>query len=119
MAQARLDATRQYGAASQEALHVRLADASLMVDSGDSAADVASTLDALISDTCKMDTLYAQSLCHTAYMEKARWLVQKNRIEDARDSLLQSKAVAVKAGQARWIAVVEQKLKTLDSTLLK
>lgn len=119
MAQARLDAAWQYGAASQEALHARLAEASLMVDSEDSAADVGSTLDALISDASKLDTLYAQSLCHSAYLEKARWLVQKNRVKDARNALLQSKAVAVKAEQVRWIAVAEQKLEALDGASLK
>lgn len=119
MAQARLDAARQYGTASQEALGVRLAEASLMVDSEGSAADVGSILDALISDASEIDTLYAQALCHSAYLEKARWLVQKNRVEDARNALLQSKAVAVKAGQVSWITVAEQKLEALGGASLK
>ncbi|HEX7804074.1 MAG TPA: serine/threonine-protein kinase [Pseudoxanthomonas sp.] len=119
MAQARLDAAEQYGAASQETLHVRLTEASILIDSQDSGSDVGNTLDSLISDASTIDTLYAQSVCHSAYMEKARWLVQKGRVEDARSALLQAKSVAVSAGQAGWVAKAEQKLQTLDGISIK
>jgi tetratricopeptide (TPR) repeat protein len=119
MAQARLDAVEQYGDASQETLHVRLAEASLQIDSQDSGADVASALDALISDASKIDTLYAQSLCHSAYMEKARWLVQKERVDDARVALLQARSIAANAGQAGWVAKADQKLRTLAGNSFK
>lgn len=119
LAQARIDATRQYGPRSQELLHVRLAEATSLIDSKADPARTESALDSLVADSHKEKGLYAQSIEYSALLERARWLQMQGRIADARSSLEEAGEVTAKANEPQWQNNVANKIKELDKLTSK
>ncbi|TDK28644.1 serine/threonine-protein kinase [Luteimonas aestuarii] len=115
MATARGDAIRQYGADSQEALHVRVTQITMAVD-GDGDADwIEREFHSLIADVGKVDTLYARSIAHTAWLTHADWRRRQGRMDDARNSLARARQEALDAGQQGWVDVADLRLEELDA----
>lgn len=113
--QARQDAIRQYGADSQEVLHARLAGTSMMIDAESPPSEVESALESLLADLDDVDTLYAKSIAHTAWLERGRWMTKQDRLDEARESYLRARESAEAARQDGWIQVADIRLKELEA----
>lgn len=114
LAQAKIDAAQQYGPHSQEMLHIRLAEASLLIDSGADPSRTETALNSLVEDSHRESGLYAQSIEYTALMERSRWLQAQGRMADARASLVLATDVTAKANEPQWRDNVANKIKQLD-----
>ncbi len=114
---ARRDAISQFGADSQEALHVRLTEVSMMITGDNPESEIQGALDSLLADVGKVDTLYARSIAHTAWLERGRWMTKQNRFGEARESYLQARQEAELAHQGGWIQVSDIKLKELEGLI--
>ena len=112
---AQSDARAQYGADSQEAMHARLAEASMMIDDGTPDDQVGAALDSLVKDVGTLDTLYARSIAHTAWLERGRWLARAGRIDEARAAYRQAREEAAAASQQGWVDVADIRLRELDT----
>jgi serine/threonine-protein kinase len=111
---ARKDAAEQYGAGSQESLHIRSTELSWMIDGNAGAGEMDRAFAALVADLGKLDTLYARAIAHSAWLERARWLGGQNRRDEARQALLKAKDEAVKAKQPAWVSVADLRLSELE-----
>lgn len=114
MAVARQDAIRQYGADSQESLHVRSSQIGLEISSGANPAWIEREFHALFEDTDKIDTLYARSIAHSAWLQHGHWMAGQNRVDEARESYRHARQEAVNARQEAWIQVADIRLGELE-----
>jgi len=112
---ARKDAAEQYGAGSQESLHIRSTELSWMIDANKDAGEIDRAFAPLVADLEKLDTLYARAIAHSTWLERGRWLSGQGRRDEARQALLKAKEEAVKAKQPAWISVADLRLSELDS----
>lgn len=115
LAQAKIDAAQQYGPHSQEMLHVRLAEASFLIDSNADPKRTELALNSLVDDSHRESGLYAQSIEYTALVERSRWLQTQGRIAEARASLVLATDVTAKANEPQWRDNVANKIKQLDA----
>lgn len=111
---ARADAVDQYGAGSQESLHIRSTELSWMIDNDAEAGEMDRAFSTLVADLGMLDTLYARAIAHSAWLERARWLRKLDRLDEARHALLKAKEEAVKAKQPAWVSVAELRLSELE-----
>lgn len=113
---ARKDAAEQYGAGSQESLHIRSTELSWMIDGDADTGEIDRAFASLVADLGKLDTLYARAIAHSAWLDRARWLSGQGRPDEARQALLRAKDEAIKAKQPAWISVADLRLSELDDT---
>jgi len=114
IARAREDAARQYGADSQESLHMRLAEISMAIDGVPPPLDVDAALGNLLDDLDRIDTLYARAIAYTAWMERGRWLTAAGRLDEVGECYRRARLAAVDAGQQGWIQKADIKLGELQ-----
>jgi len=112
--QARIDAVWQYGDDSQELLSVRGSELANAISSGGDSAWIESSFISLINDLRNVDTLYARAIAHTAWLNRARWLHDRQQLDEARAALANARREGEIAGQARWIDAADRKLQELD-----
>ncbi|WP_407353744.1 protein kinase domain-containing protein [Luteimonas sp. R10] len=113
IAVARLDATRQYGEDSQEMLHVRLAECTMLDATETDGACLARDLAQLIEDAGRVDTLYARAILWTALLQQAEWKHRSGDALAARQSLARAREIAVDVDLPSWIGRVDDALNRL------
>lgn len=107
------DAVEQYGETSQEVLHARSSRLKLLVNDGGDGETIEREYRDLFAGLEAVDTLYARAIAHSAWLDKAIWLRNQRRFDDARTALTNARDEAVRAKQERWIQVSDLRLKEL------
>lgn len=111
---ARRDAESQYGANSQEALHVRSTQIAMATRAGEDPAGIEAAFMALIDDLADLDTLYARSIAHSSWLTHAQLMEKLGRMGDARSALLHARQEGVDAGQDGWVRVADLRIQELE-----
>lgn len=114
LAIARGDALRQYGADSQELLHLRGTEIGMAVKAGEDPEQIEREFRSLVDDLARIDTLYARATAHSAWLSYGRLMENIGRIDEARQALLNSRREAVDAGQEGWAGVADLRLAQLE-----
>ena len=115
VALAKTDAVRQYGADSEEILHIRSSEISINIAAG-RRDGLFPLIDQLIADTRQIDSLYARSIEFGTIMAKAGLQRDALDITAARATFAAARDVAVAAGNDAWAGRVDSHLRALDET---
>ena len=110
----RRDAESQYGANSQEALHVRSTQIAMAGRAGEEPGEIEAAFAALIDDLAGVDTLYARAIAHSSWLTHAQLMEKLGRMGDARSALLHARQEGVDAGQDGWVRVADLRIQELE-----
>ncbi|KRG65524.1 hypothetical protein ABB26_02945 [Stenotrophomonas humi] len=103
---AKRDAVRQYGADSEEMLHVRSSEIDVKIANG-SQEDLLPVMNQLVTDARSVDSLYARAIEFSTLMTKGGVLRDAGDIPAARASFAAARKVAVAANNDAWIKRID------------
>lgn len=98
------DAARQFGPDSQDAMMVRLAECGFLVRYGENDTDTLAALTGLERDAAATGTMFADGVLHSVLAMQARWLLKRQRSNEALDAAQRSRAIAIKLDKPGLIA---------------
>ncbi|ASR42932.1 hypothetical protein BEN78_05590 [Xanthomonas citri pv. mangiferaeindicae] len=98
------DAARQFGPDSQDAMMVRLAECGFLVRYGENDTDTLAALTGLERDAAATGTMFADGVLHSVLAMQARWLLERQRPNEALDAAQRGRAIAIKLDKPGLIA---------------